>query len=120
RDGGVVVVPEPRVRRVAPRAGEVAATEADEPRPPAQGRSLALPCRTEHLGDHERVGHAADARQGPMTTRFVIYGAGAIGGTIGGRLFQHGHDVVLLARGAHGDALRTDGLTLRTADHEVT
>ena len=33
--------------------------------------------------------------------RYVVYGAGAIGGTIGGRLFQHGHDVVLIARGAH-------------------
>ena len=32
--------------------------------------------------------------------RYVIYGAGAIGGTIGGRLFQHGHDVALIARGA--------------------
>ena len=52
--------------------------------------------------------------------RFVIYGAGAVGGTIGGRLFEHGHDVVLLARGAHGEALRRDGLTLRTADGEVT
>jgi 2-dehydropantoate 2-reductase len=55
-----------------------------------------------------------------MSRRFVVYGAGAIGGTIGGRLFQHGHDVVLLARGAHGEALRDRGLTLRTADDEVT
>ena len=29
--------------------------------------------------------------------RYVIYGAGAIGGTIGGRLFQHDHDVALIA-----------------------
>jgi 2-dehydropantoate 2-reductase len=55
-----------------------------------------------------------------MSKRFVIYGAGAVGGTIGGRLSEHGHDVVLLARGAHGEALRERGLTLRTADGEVT
>jgi 2-dehydropantoate 2-reductase len=46
--------------------------------------------------------------------RYVIFGAGAIGGTIGGRLAEHGHDVVLVARGAHLDALRSDGLLLRT------
>jgi 2-dehydropantoate 2-reductase len=51
--------------------------------------------------------------------RFVVFGAGAVGGTIGGRLFEHGHDVVLIARGAHGDACRADGLVLRTADGEV-
>ena len=55
-----------------------------------------------------------------MGRRFVVYGAGAIGGTIGGRLFEHGHDVVLIARGAHGEACRADGLTLRTADGEAT
>src|SRR5689334_9509243 len=46
--------------------------------------------------------------------RYVIFGAGAIGGTIGGRLAEHGHDVVLVARGAHLEALRTSGLLLRT------
>ncbi|HZM30258.1 MAG TPA: 2-dehydropantoate 2-reductase N-terminal domain-containing protein [Acidimicrobiales bacterium] len=30
--------------------------------------------------------------------RFLIYGAGAIGGGIGGRLFEAGHDVTLIAR----------------------
>jgi 2-dehydropantoate 2-reductase len=46
--------------------------------------------------------------------RFVIYGAGAVGGTIGGRLSQAGHDVTLIARGDHLRALRDDGLTLAT------
>lgn len=46
--------------------------------------------------------------------RYIIYGAGAIGGTIGGQLFAHGREVVLIARGAHLTALREDGLTLRT------
>ena len=44
--------------------------------------------------------------------RFVIYGAGAVGGVIGGRLFEAGHDVVLIARGEHHAALRRDGLRL--------
>jgi len=45
--------------------------------------------------------------------RYLILGAGAIGGAIGGGVFQHGHDVVLVARGAHLEALRTTGLELR-------
>ena len=38
--------------------------------------------------------------------RYIIYGAGAVGGVIGARLAQRGHDVVLIARGAHLDAIR--------------
>jgi 2-dehydropantoate 2-reductase len=51
--------------------------------------------------------------------RYVIIGAGAIGGSIGGRLHQAGRDVVLVARGAHLEALRRDGLRLRTPDEDV-
>ena len=47
--------------------------------------------------------------------RYVIYGAGAVGGVIGARLFQHGHNVALIARGAHLAAIRRDGLTFRSA-----
>lgn len=52
--------------------------------------------------------------------RYIIYGAGAIGGAIGGRLFQAGYDVVLICRGAHLEAVRRDGLTLRTPDSSAT
>jgi 2-dehydropantoate 2-reductase len=52
--------------------------------------------------------------------RFVIYGAGAVGGVIGARLFQAGHDVTLIARGAHGDALREQGLRLIAGDTATT
>jgi len=48
--------------------------------------------------------------------RFVVYGAGAIGGTIGGRLYQAGHEVVLICRGAHLDAIRGGGLLLRAPE----
>ena len=46
--------------------------------------------------------------------RFVIFGAGAIGGAVGARLHQAGHAVSLIARGAHLEAIRSDGLTLLT------
>ena len=52
--------------------------------------------------------------------RYVIYGAGAIGGSIGARLFQAGRDVTLICRGAHLEATRRDGLVLRTPDQTVT
>lgn len=51
--------------------------------------------------------------------RFVVVGAGAVGGVVGGRLAQHGHDVVLVARGAHGAAIAEVGLLLRSPDDEV-
>jgi 2-dehydropantoate 2-reductase len=51
--------------------------------------------------------------------RYIIYGAGAIGGTVGARLFQAGHQVALVCRGAHLDAIRRDGLRLRTPDEDV-
>ncbi|MEV6733580.1 MULTISPECIES: 2-dehydropantoate 2-reductase N-terminal domain-containing protein [unclassified Streptomyces] len=48
--------------------------------------------------------------------RYIIIGAGAIGATIGGRLAEAGAEVVLVARGAHAEALTADGLRLTTAD----
>jgi 2-dehydropantoate 2-reductase len=52
--------------------------------------------------------------------RFVIVGAGAIGGVVGARLAQHGHDVILVARGEHGAAIAEHGLLLRTPVDAVT
>jgi len=51
--------------------------------------------------------------------RYIVIGAGGVGGTIGGRLAQAGHDVVLVARGPHLDALRVQG-GLRLATPEGT
>ena len=56
---------------------------------------------------------------GPVPNRYVIIGAGAIGGAIGGRLHQAGRPVVLVARGQHLTALRAEGLRLRTPDEDV-
>ncbi len=44
--------------------------------------------------------------------KIVMFGAGGVGGYFGGRLAQAGCDVAFLARGAHLDALRRDGLRL--------
>ena len=53
------------------------------------------------------------------TRRWIVIGAGAVGGTIGGRLHQGGAEVVLVARGAHGEAIRSEGLLLRDPDGEA-
>ncbi|RKN11418.1 ketopantoate reductase family protein [Streptomyces radicis] len=52
--------------------------------------------------------------------RYIVIGAGAVGGAIGGRLHQSGRDVVLVARGAHAAALRAGGLRLTTPEGRVT
>lgn len=51
--------------------------------------------------------------------RFVVFGAGAVGGVVAARLFAAGHDVVAVARGAHLRAMTERGLELRTADETV-
>jgi 2-dehydropantoate 2-reductase len=52
--------------------------------------------------------------------RFVILGAGAVGGTIGARLADTGHDVVLLARGEHARVMRSSGLRVAMPDRVIT
>jgi 2-dehydropantoate 2-reductase len=46
--------------------------------------------------------------------RVTVVGSGGVGGYFGGRLIQAGVDVKFLARGAHLDALRRDGLQVRS------
>ena len=55
-----------------------------------------------------------------MNVRFVVLGAGAIGGVLGGGLHSAGHEVMLIARGAAADVLRSRGLTLQTPDGDET
>jgi 2-dehydropantoate 2-reductase len=52
--------------------------------------------------------------------RYLILGAGAVGGALGGRLALVGRETVLVARGDHLAALRARGLRLRTPDEDVT
>jgi 2-dehydropantoate 2-reductase len=48
--------------------------------------------------------------------RFVIYGAGAVGGVVAGRLHVASHKTVVIARGEHLEAIRRNGLTLAEQD----
>ena len=52
--------------------------------------------------------------------RFIIYGAGGIGGSIGARLFLHGEDVLLIARGEHGKAIQESGLQFHSPKYHET
>jgi 2-dehydropantoate 2-reductase len=54
----------------------------------------------------------------PFRTISVV-GAGALGGYYGARLAQRGHDVHFLLRGDY-DAVRTNGLTIRSVDGDFT
>src|SRR6188474_1836540 len=45
-----------------------------------------------------------------MTMRFLVLGAGAVGGYFGGRLAEAGRDVTFLVRGARANALAEHGL----------
>ncbi|WP_375425867.1 ketopantoate reductase family protein [uncultured Friedmanniella sp.] len=53
-------------------------------------------------------------------TRYIVIGAGAIGGALGGRLTHAGFETVLVARGDHLRALQTNGLRLRTPTEDLT
>ena len=46
--------------------------------------------------------------------RFAILGSGGVGGYYGARLARAGHDVTFIARGAHLQAIREHGLTVRS------
>ncbi len=51
--------------------------------------------------------------------RVCIYGAGAVGGALAGRLFKGGAQVSAVARGATLEAIREHGLTVRTTLEEI-
>jgi 2-dehydropantoate 2-reductase len=48
------------------------------------------------------------------TARYIIYGAGGVGASLGAQLHQAGRPVVLIARGAHLRAIQAKGLEYRT------
>ena len=52
-----------------------------------------------------------------MTLRVCIYGAGAIGGYLAAKLASTGAKISLVARGAHLQAIRDNGLTVVEAGH---
>lgn len=46
--------------------------------------------------------------------RYIIYGAGGVGASLGAQLHQAGREVILIARGPHLEAIRARGLVYRT------
>ncbi|MFD4325436.1 ketopantoate reductase family protein [Nocardioides sp. NPDC058538] len=52
--------------------------------------------------------------------RYVIFGAGAVGGVVGGLLHRAGIEVTLVARGEHLRAIQDLGLSLDTPDGVLT
>ncbi len=46
--------------------------------------------------------------------RIAIYGSGSVGGYFGGKLAQAGEEVIFIARGAHLEAIRRDGLKVES------
>ena len=51
--------------------------------------------------------------------RFAIFGSGGVGGYYGARLAAAGEDVTFVARGAHRDAIRSDGLRVTSISGDV-
>ena len=51
-----------------------------------------------------------------MATRYVIYGAGAIGAAVGAHLWRTDHSVLLVGRAAHVNRIREAGLSLVTPE----
>ena len=46
--------------------------------------------------------------------KFAIIGSGAVGGYFGARLHEAGHTVYFLARGSHLEAIRKNGLQIKS------
>lgn len=51
--------------------------------------------------------------------KVAVMGSGAVGGYLGGRLIGAGIDVALIARGAHLQAMRRDGLRIESARGDI-
>jgi 2-dehydropantoate 2-reductase len=48
--------------------------------------------------------------------RYIIHGAGGVGASIGAQLHRTGHPTLLIARGAHLEAIQKNGLDYRTPE----
>jgi 2-dehydropantoate 2-reductase len=58
--------------------------------------------------------NAGGQKPGEEVMRIAVFGAGGVGGYFGGRLALAGEDVVFIARGAHLQAMRTQGLRVES------
>ncbi len=48
--------------------------------------------------------------------RFIVYGAGAVGGLVAALFIERGEDVLVIARGAHADAIERSGLAVDSVE----
>src|SRR5207244_5288888 len=62
--------------------------------------------------DRQAAAHRAGAEAGVGRMKICVYGAGAIGGLMGAKLALAGHEVTLIARGPHLEAMKARGLKL--------
>src|SRR3546814_14951034 len=88
---------------------------------PYQMRPLGLggrPRAAVQLDGPSQAERGVSMKIAPM--KIAVVGAGAIGGYFGGLLARAGHDVTLIARGAHRDAIRSRGLTVNSKDDSFT
>ena len=51
--------------------------------------------------------------------KIAVIGAGGVGGYFGGRLAAAGNDVTFVARGAHLEAMRANGLRILSAHGDL-
>ena len=74
-----------------------------------------------HRAERGRGGEVeVPRRAGPGPMRFLIYGTGAVGAYLGGRLAEAGHAVTFLARPATAAALLDRGLRIEQGDSSAT
>ncbi len=52
--------------------------------------------------------------------RYIVYGAGAVGGVVGAGLYRSDQEVVLVSRGAHLEAIQRDGLRIEEPSEITT
>ena len=55
-----------------------------------------------------------EGRRGHRAVKFTVIGAGGVGGYFGARLAAAGHEVGFVARGRHLEAMRVNGLAVRS------
>src|SRR5476651_210009 len=65
---------------------------------------------SDNLANPMHVGPKVETRDPDM--KIAVIGAGGVGGTFGAALAKAGADVWFLARGAHLEAMRTNGLRI--------
>src|SRR5437764_3652549 len=110
----------PRVRAEAPRCCMRARAALTRRRSRRLARLRRRGSRSPEPDGVAYLNNASAARDlsGRYTShvRYVVFGAGAVGGAIAARLSLAGRDVVAIARGEHLRAMRRGGLRLVTPD----